>query len=80
MSNFTTETSEPPLRIELRSPGLEDLAARSSAGSRSSGSRDRTCDFLINSQAALPLAYPGMELVRGIEPPTNALQMRCSAN
>jgi hypothetical protein len=51
MSNFTTETSEPPLRIELRSPGLEDLAAHSSAGGESSGRGPRTPNVSRNRRA-----------------------------
>ncbi len=49
---------EPPPRIGLGSPGLEDLDALPALGAGGSGNRDRTCDFVINSHAAYRSRIP----------------------
>ena len=51
MSNFTTETAEPPPRIGLGRPGLEDLAALPALGASGSGRGPRTPNVSRNRRA-----------------------------
>lgn len=55
-------TLQPASVASVQPRCLMGLRIQRTAVQTGSGSRDRTCDGLVNSQMLLPLSYPGIKL------------------